>query len=68
MKIGRRLSVACSHFTDYKRIRTAIQNEYKLLKVIIMDKSKQVQKKGNLTAFIIGMILIFLLIIIMMYM
>jgi predicted nucleic acid-binding Zn ribbon protein len=32
-----------------------------------MDKSKQIQKKGNFTAFIIGMILILILILIMMY-
>ncbi|HAX95324.1 MAG TPA: hypothetical protein DCY35_02190, partial [Prolixibacteraceae bacterium] len=58
----------CPHCTDCKILRKSIHNEYKLVKVIIMDKSKQVQKKGNLTAFIIGMILILILIIIMMYM
>ncbi len=32
-----------------------------------MDKSKQLQKKGNQTAFIIGMILILILVLLMMY-
>jgi len=32
-----------------------------------MDKSKQLQKKGNQTAFIIGMVLILILVLLMMY-
>jgi predicted nucleic acid-binding Zn ribbon protein len=32
-----------------------------------MDKSKKIQKKGNQTAFFIGMVLILILIAVMMY-
>lgn len=32
-----------------------------------MNRSKQIQKKGNITAFIIGLILILILLMLMMY-
>ncbi len=32
-----------------------------------MDKAKQIQRKGNQTAFIVGMIIILLLILLMVY-
>ena len=32
-----------------------------------MDRSKQIQRKGNQTAFIIGMIIILILVLLMMY-